>query len=91
MSLKLYGAPISGNVNPIVALCTENGIPFELIPTNPMAGETKTLGAPGRVDNSWSLCTLRADTNKVGLFGGMFCTPTFTPLGKPFVSVMGRF
>ena len=42
MSLKLYGAPISGNVNPIVALCTENGIPFELIPTNPMAGETKT-------------------------------------------------
>ena len=42
MSLKIYGAPISGHVNPIIALCTENSIPFELIPTNPMAGETKT-------------------------------------------------
>ena len=42
MTLKLYGTPISGNVNPIMGLCAENGIPFELIPTNPMAGETKT-------------------------------------------------
>ncbi len=42
MSLKLYGVPISGNVNPIIALCVENGIPHEVIPTSPMTGATKT-------------------------------------------------
>ena len=42
MSTKLYGVAISGNVNPIIALLFENGIPYELIATNPVAGETNT-------------------------------------------------
>jgi glutathione S-transferase len=40
--MKLYGVSISGNVNPIMALCVENGIPYEIVPTNPMNGQTKT-------------------------------------------------
>jgi glutathione S-transferase len=42
MSMKLYGVAISGNVNPILGLCLENGIPYELVVTNPMEGATKT-------------------------------------------------
>ena len=42
MTLTLYGAPFSSNVTPILALCTENGIPFELIPTSPMPGAGET-------------------------------------------------
>ncbi len=42
MPMKLYGVAISGNVNPIIALCIENLIPYELYATLPMAGETKT-------------------------------------------------
>lgn len=40
--LKIYGTPLSGNVIPILAICVENGIEFEQIPTNPMQGENKT-------------------------------------------------
>ena len=42
MPIKLYGIPISGNVNPILALLVENGIHYELVPTNPFEGATKT-------------------------------------------------
>ncbi len=42
MSIKLYGISLSANVNPIIALCFENGIPYEVFATSPMAGETLT-------------------------------------------------
>ena len=42
MPLKIYGVDVSGNVNPITGLCVENGIAYEIIPTNPMEGATRT-------------------------------------------------
>ena len=42
MPIKLYGVAVSGNVNPVVALCFENGIPYEVYATTPGTMETKT-------------------------------------------------
>lgn len=42
MAIKVYGVAVSGNVNPITALCVENDIPYELKHASPMDGTNKT-------------------------------------------------
>jgi glutathione S-transferase len=42
MVMKLYGPAISGNVIPVMGLCVENGIPYDLVPTDILKNEHKT-------------------------------------------------
>jgi glutathione S-transferase len=42
MAMKVYGAAFSGNVFPVMGLCVENEIPYELVATDLQKNEHKT-------------------------------------------------